>query len=129
MVASGFGAGDSRRKRTLLPGISRSNVPFLAWFHLKTQTRAKIGSIPNMKEMIPDQLSRLHFRLHLAVLALLLPAPFLSASSLSVSLLPSPAVKFAMMPGLLLLAASAIRQGLNLRHARHLFLRFGGRLD
>jgi hypothetical protein len=34
-----------------------------------------------------------------------------------------------MTPGLMLLAASAIRQGLNLLHARRLLLRFGGRLD
>jgi hypothetical protein len=90
-------------------------VPFLAWFHLKTQTGARVSSIPNMKELIPDKLMRRHFRLHLAALLLLLPAPFLPA--------------FAAYPGLLLLAIGAIRQELNLRHAKRLFLHFGGRLD
>jgi hypothetical protein len=48
-----------------------------------------------------------------------LPAPFL----------PVPAAELTTTTGLLLLAASAIRQWLNLLHARRLFLRFGGRLD
>jgi hypothetical protein len=114
---------------SVISGMLYKIVPFLAWFHLKTQTGAKIGTIPNMKEMIPDRLARLHFRLHLAALALLLPAPFLSATFLPAYFLSVPAAEFAMTPGLMLLAASAIRQGLNLLHARRLFLRFGGRLD
>lgn len=104
---------------SVVSGMLYKIVPFLAWFHLKTQTGAKVGSIPNMKEMIPDKLARRHFRLHLAMLILLLPAPFL----------PKPAAQFDTMAGLLLLAAGALRQWLNLRHARGLFLRFGGRLD
>jgi len=104
---------------SVVSGMLYKIVPFLAWFHLKTQTGAKVGAIPNMKEMIPDKLARLHFRLHLAMLILLLPAPFL----------PAPAAQFATMAGLLLLAAGAVRQWLNVRHARGLFLRFGGRLD
>lgn len=109
---------------SVISGMLYKIVPFLAWFHLKTQTGAKVGTIPNMKEMIPDKLARLHFRLHLAALALLLPAPFLN-----LAFPPDTAIEFAMLPGLLLLAASAIRQGLSLLHARTLFLRFGGRLD
>ena len=109
---------------SVISGMLYKIVPFLAWFHLKTQTGAKVGTIPNMKEMIPDKLARLHFRLHLAALALLLPAPFLS-----IAFLANPAIEFAMLPGLILLAVSAIRQGLNLLHARSLFLSFGGRLD
>jgi hypothetical protein len=94
-------------------------VPFLAWFHLKTQTHAKVGSIPNMKQMIPDSLARIHFRLHLASLALLLPAPFLLA----------PINRYTSIAGLLLLAASALRQSLNLQQAKRLFLKHGGYLD
>lgn len=109
---------------SVISGMLYKIVPFLAWFHLKTQTGARVGTIPNMKEMIPDKLARLHFRLHLAALTLLLPAPFLN-----LAFPPDAAIEFAMLPGLLLLAASAIRQGLSLLHARTLFLRFGGRLD
>jgi hypothetical protein len=103
---------------SVVSGMLYKITPFLAWFHLKTQTGAKVGTIPNMKEMLPDNLARLHFRLHLAMLILLLPAPFL----------PAPAGNLATTVGLLLLAAGAIRQELNLWHARRLFLRFGGRL-
>ncbi len=104
---------------SVVSGMLYKIVPFLAWFHLKTQTGAKIGAIPNMKEMIPDKLARLHLRLHLAALLVLSIAPFL----------PEPAARFAMQGGLVLLAAGAIRQWLNLLNARRLFLRFGGRLD
>ncbi len=99
---------------SVVSGMLYKIVPCLAWFHLKTQTGAKVSAIPNMKEMIPDRLARLHFRLHLAALLLLLPAPFLPKSAAA--------------PGLFLLAAGALRQELNLLHARRLFLRFGGRL-
>jgi hypothetical protein len=104
---------------SVVGGMLYKIVPFLAWFHLKTQTHAKVGSIPNMKQIIPDNLARIHFRLHLASLALLLPAPFL----------PAPINQFTSIAGLLLLAASAIRQWLNLLQAKHLFLKHGGYLD
>jgi hypothetical protein len=104
---------------SVVGGMLYKIVPFLAWFHLKTQTHAKVGSIPNMKQMIPDSLVRIHFRLHLASLALLLPAPFL----------PAPINRYASIAGLLLLAASAIRQGLNLLRAKRMFLKHGGHLD
>jgi hypothetical protein len=103
---------------SVVSGMLYKIVPFLAWFHLKTQTGARIGEIPNMKEMIPDKLARQHFQMHLAALALLLPAPFL----------PAPAARLVGSLGLALAAAGAIRQGLNLLHARRLFLRFGGKL-
>lgn len=105
---------------SVVSGMLYKIVPFLAWFHLKTQTNAKVGSIPNMKELLPEPLARQHYRLHLAMLLLLLPAPLLPAS-----LLPA----MAAIPGLLLLAIGAIRLWLNLRHAQQLFLRHGGRLD
>ncbi len=104
---------------SVVSGMLYKIVPFLAWFHLKTQTHAKVGSIPNMKQMIPDNLARVHFRLHLSSLALLLPAPFL----------PTPINRYTSIAGLLLLATSAIRQWLNLLHAKHLFLKHGGYLD
>lgn len=100
---------------SVVSGMLYKIVPFLAWFHLKTQTKAKAGSIPNMKEMLPEPLMRQHYRMHLAMLILLLPAPFLPAT--------------AAIPGLLLLAAGAIRQWRNLYHTRRLFLSHGGRLD
>lgn len=68
-----------------------------------------------MKELLPEPLVRQQYRLHLAMLLLLLPAPFLPA--------------MAAIPGLLLLAAGAIRLWLNLRHALQLFLYHGGRLN
>jgi hypothetical protein len=104
---------------SVVGGMLYKIVPFLAWFHLKTQTQAKIASIPNMKQMIPDNLAQIHFRLHLASLALLLPAPFL----------PAPINRYVSIAGLLLLAASAIRQGQNLLRAKRLFLQHGGYLD
>lgn len=104
---------------SVVSGMLYKIAPFLAWFHLKTQTGAKASAIPNMKEMIPDKLARLHFRLHLAMLILLLPAPFL----------PAPTSRLGATAGLLLLAAGATRQWFSLLNARRLFLRSGGRLD
>lgn len=103
---------------SVVGGMLYKIVSFLAWFHLKTQTHAKVGSIPNMKQMIPDNLARIHFRLHLASLALLLPTPFL----------PAPINRYTSIAGLLLLAASALRQWLNLLRAKRLFLTHGGYL-
>ena len=113
---------------SVVSGMLYKIVPFLAWFHLKTQTGAKVGSIPNMKQMIPDNLARSHFRLHRVSLILLLPAPFLSVPALSVTGLPVQPGQLVMIAGLLALAASAIRQWRNLAQARRLFLQHGGRL-
>lgn len=109
---------------SVVSGMLYKIVPFLAWFHLKTQTGARVGSIPNMKQMILENQARTHFRLHLASLVLLLPSPFLSAQPLSAL-----AGQLTMSAGLLTLAASAIKQWRNLAQARRLFLQHGGYLD
>jgi hypothetical protein len=103
---------------SVVQGMLYKIVPFLAWFHLKTQTGARLGAIPNMKQMLPEPLVRQHFRLHLAMLILLLAAP----------ILPAPLGQVSASAGLLLLAGGAMRLELNLRHAKTLFLRHGGRL-
>lgn len=94
-------------------GMLYKIVPFLAWFHLQTQTGAKAGSIPNMKAFVPDAASRRHLRLHLAAVLLLVPAPFLPPA-------------FA-LPGLIALAASAQLLWANLLSCARLFRRYGGR--
>ncbi|MCU0842503.1 MAG: hypothetical protein MUC79_12400 [Thiobacillaceae bacterium] len=95
-------------------GMLYKIVPFLAWFHLQAQTGARAGTIPNMKEMITDRFARRNFRMHLAAVLLLAPAPFLAAPLA--------------VPGLLCLAAAALLLGRNLFSARRLFLAHGGRL-
>ncbi len=57
---------------SVVNGMLYKIVPFLAWFHLQAQLQARAGTIPNMKEMIPERGMRLQFRVHLAALALLL---------------------------------------------------------
>lgn len=99
---------------SVVNGMLYKIVPFLAWFHLQAQTGIRPGGMPTMKDFISDRQARVHFRVHLAAVAGLLPAPFLPP--------------FASLPGLLLLAASAALLGLNLLQARRLFLRHGGRL-
>lgn len=94
-------------------GMLYKIVPFLAWFHLQSQTGARAGSIPNMREMIAEPAMRAHFRLHLLAVCLLVPAPF------AAWLAP---------PGLLALALGGHRQWRNLRAVRTAFLRHGGRL-
>jgi hypothetical protein len=100
---------------SVVNGMLYKIVPFLAWFHLQSQTGARAGTIPNMREMIPEPAMRGHFRLHLAAVCLLVPAPFLPP--------------WAATPGLLALAAGAHRLWLNLLLARRTFLRHGGRLQ
>ncbi len=99
---------------SVVNGMLYKIVPFLAWFHLQTQTGAKAGSIPNMKQFMPDSLARRHLWLHTVAVLLLLPAPWLP---------PDYAVA-----GLLPLAASAILLWLNLFGCMRLFRRHGGRL-
>ncbi len=98
---------------SVVSGMLYKIVPFLAWFHLQTQTGAKAGTIPNMKAFVPDALARRQLHLHLAAVLLLLPAPWLP---------PAYAI-----PGLLLLAASAYGLWLNLLRCVRLFRRYGGR--
>ncbi len=59
---------------SVVAGMLYKIVPFLAWFHLQAQLRAKAGTIPNMKQMIDEKKMRWQFRLHLAALALLVAA-------------------------------------------------------
>lgn len=99
---------------SVVAGMLYKIVPFLAWFHLQAQTQAKAGTIPNMKDFMPETLALRHLRLHVIGVLLLLPAPFLPA--------------WLAAPGLLLLAASGWVQWLNLRRAKRLFGQYGGRL-
>lgn len=95
-------------------GMLYKIVPFLAWFHLQSQTGAKAGSIPNMREMMPEPRMRRHFRLHLAAVCLIVPAPFLWPWLASL--------------GLVAEAAGAHLLWLNLRVALAAFRAYGGRL-
>lgn len=95
-------------------GMLYKILPFLAWFHLQSQTGARAGSIPNLREMIAEPAMRRHFRLHLGAVCLLVPAPWLPSG--------------AALPGLLLLLASGQVLWLNLLAARRAFLAHGGRL-
>ncbi|MFN3593977.1 MAG: hypothetical protein ACK4TK_04765, partial [Thiobacillaceae bacterium] len=99
---------------SVVNGMLYKIVPFLAWFHLQTQTGARAGTIPNMKEFIADGQARRHWRLHLAAVLWLLPAPWLPPAYAA--------------PGLLLLALSADVLWRNLLGCVRLFQRYGGRL-
>lgn len=99
---------------SVVNGMLYKIVPFLAWFHLQTQTGARAGTIPNMKEFLPEAQALAHWRLHLAAMAWLTPAPWLPPDYAA--------------PGLLLLACSAHRLWRNLLGCVHLFRRHGGRL-
>ncbi|TCS73828.1 hypothetical protein EDC61_10150 [Sulfuritortus calidifontis] len=99
---------------SVVAGMLYKIVPFLAWFHLQAQTQARAGTIPNMKDFMPEALAMRHLRLHVIGVLLLLPAPFL----------PAPLSA----PGLVLLAASGWVQWQNLHRAKRLFDQYGGRL-
>lgn len=95
-------------------GMIYKILPFLAWFHLRTQTGAPSSKIPNMKQFIPDHSQRQHFWLHLLSVVLLVPTPFL------------PGV-FA-LPGWTLLTLSALLLLRQTQHVKTAFLAHGGRL-
>ncbi len=97
---------------SVVNGMLYKIVPFLSWFHLQGQTGARAGTIPNMKEFLPEPRARLQYRFHLAAVLLLLPTPWL------------PAVLAA--PGLLALGMSALLLWRNLWHCARLFRRHGG---
>jgi len=98
---------------SVVNGMLYKIVPFLAWFHLQTQTGARAGTLPNMKEFLPDNQARRHFWLHLTALLWLLPTPWLPPAYAA--------------PGLLLLAFSGYRLWRNLLGCVRLFRRYGGR--
>lgn len=100
---------------SVVSGMLYKIVPFLAWFHLQTQTGARAGSIPNMKEFLPDSEARRHWWLHLAAVLWLVPAPWLPPAYAA--------------PGLLLLALAAHVLWRNLLSCVRLFRRYGGRLQ
>jgi hypothetical protein len=104
---------------SVVNGMLYKIVPFLAWFHLQAQTRAKAGTIPNMKDMISDASARLHLRMHVAAVAALVLAPLLPQHLLQMGLATA---------GTVLLGASAAMLWRNLGAATRLFLQHGGRL-
>ncbi len=89
-------------------------LPFLAWFHLRTQTGVSASQIPNMKQFVPDALQRRHFWLHLLGVVLLVPTPFL----------PTPFAIFAW--GLLTVTAVWLLRRIS--EVRQSFLTHGGTL-
>lgn len=100
---------------SVVSGMLYKIVPFLAWFHLQAQLQARAGSIPTMKDMIPERVKRWQWRLHLGALVLLGGATFWPA------LLASPAG--------VVLAFSAVLLQFNLLSAVRRFLRHGGRFS
>jgi hypothetical protein len=98
---------------SVVNGMLYKIVPFLAWFHLQAQLQARAGSIPTMKDMIPEGRMRGQFRLHLAACALLAAALWLPP--------------LAMAAGCAL-ALSALLLELNLLAAVRRFVGHGGRL-
>jgi hypothetical protein len=98
---------------SVVSGMLYKIVPFLAWFHLQAQLQARAGSIPTMKEMIAERLTRWQFRLHIAACILLAGASAWSPS---------------IMPAGILLALSALLLWFNLLCAARRFVRHGGRL-
>lgn len=100
---------------SVVNGMLYKIVPFLAWFHLQSQLQAKAGSIPTMKQMIPEPALRWQYRAHLASVALLVAA--------------------VLYPGALgvlaggVLSVSALLLGFNLLSAVSRFREYGGRFD
>jgi hypothetical protein len=97
---------------SIVNGMIYKILPFLAWFHLRAQTGASATQIPNMKQFIPVAAQYLHYRTHLAAVALLLPTPWLDSAW--------------SIPGWVLLAVSAIQLWRNIQAVKHRFLNHGG---
>jgi hypothetical protein len=60
-----------------ISGMLYKIVPFLIWLHLNNRLQARgrfQGKIPNMKQVIPERKARLHYRVHLLMLVLVLSA-------------------------------------------------------
>lgn len=60
---------------SLLQGMVYKIIPFLAWFHLSSKG---YFTIPTMRDMIKEDLIKLHFFIYVASLFFLLITPFLS---------------------------------------------------
>jgi hypothetical protein len=97
---------------SVVGGMLHKIVSFLCWFHLQGQLHAPAGTIPNMKEFVSEQRARMHFRLHLASVALLLAYPLWPDVA--------PAAGLA-------LAVSAAMLEVNLWRAWRLFRAYGGK--
>ena len=55
-------------------GMLYKIVPFLLWYHMQQDRRAKKGDVPTLRTIIPDSCARRQFWCHAAALALLLGA-------------------------------------------------------
>jgi hypothetical protein len=99
---------------SVVNGMLYKIVPFLAWFHLQAQKPGQAGSIPNMKQFVPEAMARRHLYVHGSGVLLCLAAPWLAWP--------------VGQAGLVLLMASGGMLWLNLMRARRLFLSCGGRL-
>jgi len=97
---------------SVVSGMLYKIVPFLAWFHLQAQLQARAGSIPTMKDMIPERWARRQFHAHLAACGLLVGG-----------LIWPQMVRVAG----LMLALSALLLWINLLSAVRRFSRHGGR--
>ncbi|WP_426173701.1 hypothetical protein [Massilia sp. TWR1-2-2] len=60
-------------------GMLYKIVPFLLWYHLQQDPRAKKGEVPPVRLILPDALARRQFWWHAAALAALLGASLLPA--------------------------------------------------
>lgn len=98
---------------SVVSGMLYKIVPFLAWFHLQAQLQARAGSIPTMKDMIPERWMRMQFRVYLAACMLLVVTLWWP--------------QLATVAGLAL-ALSALLLWINLLSAARRFTRHGGRL-
>ncbi len=98
---------------SVVNGMLYKIVPFLAWFHLQSQSGARAGSIPTMKNMIGERAARRQFQIHSLAIAGLAAAVFF----------PSLAIPAGMTLGL-----SALFLWWNLISAMRRFTRHGGRL-
>jgi hypothetical protein len=98
---------------SVVNGMLYKVVPFLAWFHLQAQLQARAGTIPNMKEMIPERWMRTQFHVHLAGCALL------AATTIRPRLFAIPAG--------VAMGLSALLLWVNLLSAARSYARHGGR--
>lgn len=97
---------------SVVNGMLYKIVPFLAWFHLQAQFRARAGNIPTMKDMIAERAMRGQFRVHLIACLLIVAA----------TLWPQLAITAGIS-----LALSALLLWVNLLSAVRRFFSHGGR--